>query len=88
MDMASAARMNTWNDRLQPITALIIGKLMATQAKARVIVFAAGIRVPEIECHSATPERSPGHHQTRENQVAPVDTWFEQGTPFRRGGLK
>jgi len=49
MDMASAAGIDTWNDRLQPITALIVGKLMATQAKTGVIVFAAGICLPEIE---------------------------------------
>jgi hypothetical protein len=62
MDMASAAGIDTWNDGLQPTTALIVGQLMATQAKTGVIVFAAGICLPEIE------------HYLRHRNAAPLIT--------------
>src|SRR5690348_4071209 len=88
MDMASAAGINAWNDRLQPIPTLVVSKLMTTQAKARVIVFAAGIRVPEIEHCSRQRNAARGHRQTGKNQVAPFDTWFAQGTPFRGARFK
>jgi hypothetical protein len=86
--MASAAGIDTWNDGHQPITALIVGQLMATQAKTGVIVFAAGICLPEIEHYLRHRNAARRHHQAGKNQVAPFDTWFEQGTAFWRVRLK
>ena len=61
---------------------MVVGRLMTAQAKAGVIIFTVGIRLPKIEYHPRLPNAARGHHVARNDQTPTSDAGFEQAAPL------